>query len=36
MNVYPKLDTLAAESHGLNLSFPVPDLEEKRQRRRKK
>jgi hypothetical protein len=36
MNVYPKLDTLAAESHGLNLNFPVPDLEEKRQRRRKK
>ena len=36
MNVYPKLDTLESESHGLNLSFPVPDLEEKRQRRRKK
>ena len=36
MNVYPKLDTLSADSHGLNLSFPVPDLEEKRQRRRKK
>jgi hypothetical protein len=36
MNVYPKLDTLAAESHGLNLGFPVPDLEEKRQRRRRK
>jgi len=36
MNVYPKLETLAAESHGLNLNFPVPELEEKRQRRRKK
>jgi type IV secretory pathway TraG/TraD family ATPase VirD4 len=36
MNVYPKLDTIAADSHGLNLSFPVPDLEEKRQRRRRK
>jgi hypothetical protein len=36
MNVYPKLDTLAADSHGLNLSFPVPDLEEKRQRRWRK
>ena len=36
MNVYPKLDTLESESHGLNLRFPVPDLEEKRQRRRKK
>jgi hypothetical protein len=36
MNVYPKLDTLESESHGLNLSFPAPDLEEKRQRRRKK
>jgi TraM recognition site of TraD and TraG len=36
INVYPKLDTLESESHGLNLSFPVPDLEEKRQRRRKK
>jgi hypothetical protein len=36
MNVYPKLDTVGAESHGLNLNFPVPDLEEKRQRRRRK
>ena len=36
MNVYPKLDSLASESHGLNLSFPTPELEEKRQRRRKK
>ena len=36
MNVYPKLDTVEADSHGLNLSFPVPDLEEKRQRRRRK
>jgi len=36
MNVYPKLDTLQSESHGLNLRFPVPDLEEKRQRRRNK
>jgi len=36
MNVYPKLETLAAESHGLNLNFPVPELEEKKQRRRKK
>ncbi len=36
MNLYPKLDTLATESHGLNLSFPVPDLEDKRQRRRRK
>jgi hypothetical protein len=36
MNVYPKLLTLASESHGLNLSFPTPELEEKRQRRRKK
>jgi hypothetical protein len=40
MNVYPKLDTLAEDSAGLNLSFPVPDLEEKRQQsnrgRRKK
>jgi type IV secretory pathway TraG/TraD family ATPase VirD4 len=36
MNVYPKLDTVGADSHGLNLSFPVPDLEEKRQRRRRK
>lgn len=36
MNVFPKLDTLASESQGLNLSFPTPELEEKRQRRRKK
>ena len=36
MNVYPKLTTLASDSHGLNLSFPNPELEEKRQRRRKK
>jgi type IV secretory pathway TraG/TraD family ATPase VirD4 len=36
MNVYRKLDTLEAASRGLNLSFPVPDLEEKRQRRRRK
>ena len=36
MNVYPKLDTVEADSHGLNLSFPTPDLEEKRQRRRRK
>jgi hypothetical protein len=36
LNIYPKLDTLASESHGLNLSFPVPDLEQKRQRRRSK
>jgi hypothetical protein len=36
MNVYPKLETVEADSHGLNLSFPVPDLEEKRQRRRRK
>jgi type IV secretory pathway TraG/TraD family ATPase VirD4 len=36
MNVYPKLDTVGADSHGLNLSFPVPDLEEKRQRRRRR
>ena len=36
MNVYPKLHTVGADSHGLNLSFPVPDLEEKRQRRRRK
>jgi hypothetical protein len=36
MNVYPKLTTLASDSHGLNLSFPTPELEEKRQRRRKK
>ena len=35
-NIYPKLDTLSADSCGLNLSFPVPDLEEKRQRRRRK
>jgi TraM recognition site of TraD and TraG len=34
LNIYPKLQTLASESHGLNLSFPVPDLEQKRQRRR--
>jgi hypothetical protein len=36
MNVYPKLTTLASDSRGLNLSFPNPELEEKRQRRRKK
>ena len=36
LNIYPKTDTLASESHGLNLSFPVPDLEQKRQRRRTK
>ena len=36
MNVYPKLLTLASDTHGLNLSFPTPELEEKRQRRRKK
>ncbi len=36
MNVYPKLTTLASDSHGLNLSFPNPELEEKRHRRRKK
>jgi type IV secretory pathway TraG/TraD family ATPase VirD4 len=36
MNVYPKLTTVASDSHGLNLSFPNPELEEKRQRRRKK
>jgi type IV secretory pathway TraG/TraD family ATPase VirD4 len=36
MNIYPKLDTVGVDSHGLNLSFPVPDLEEKRQRRRRK
>jgi hypothetical protein len=36
LNIYPKLDTLASESRGLNLSFPVPDLEQKRQRRRSK
>jgi len=36
MNVYPKLTTVASDSHGLNLSFPNPELEEKRQRRRKR
>jgi len=36
MNVYPKLTTVGSDSHGLNLSFPNPELEEKRQRRRKK
>src|ERR1700758_1840216 len=36
LNIYPKTGTLASESHGLNLSFPVPDLEQKRQRRRRK
>jgi hypothetical protein len=36
VNLYPKLDTLACDSQGLNLRFPVPDLEEKRQRRRRK
>ena len=36
MNVYPKLLTVASDTHGLNLSFPTPELEEKRQRRRKK
>ena len=36
VNIYPKLHTLASESQGLNLRFPVPDLEEKRQRRRPK
>ncbi|MDR5730396.1 MAG: type IV secretory system conjugative DNA transfer family protein [Terriglobia bacterium] len=36
MNVYPKLLTLASDTHGLNLAFPTPELEEKRQRRRKK
>ena len=36
LNIYPKTDTLASESHGLNLSFPVPDLEKKRQRKRTK
>jgi len=36
MNVYPQLLTLASDTHGLNLSFPTPELEEKRQRRRKK
>ena len=36
LNIYPKTGTLASESHGLNLSFPVPDLEQKRQRRRTK
>jgi hypothetical protein len=36
MNVYPKLLTLASDTHGLNLSFSTPQLEEKRQRRRKK
>ena len=36
MNVYPKLTTVASDSRGLNLSFPNPELEEKRQRRRKK
>ncbi|MGB6131350.1 MAG: type IV secretory system conjugative DNA transfer family protein [Acidobacteriaceae bacterium] len=36
INVYPKLLTLASDTHGLNLSFPTPELEEKRQRRRKK
>jgi hypothetical protein len=36
MNVYPKFLTLASDTHGLNLSFPTPELEEKRQRRRKK
>jgi hypothetical protein len=36
MNVYPKFHTVGADSHGLNLRFPVPDLEEKRQRRRRK
>jgi type IV secretory pathway TraG/TraD family ATPase VirD4 len=36
MSIYPKLDTLATDSRGLNLSFPVPDLEEKRQGRRRK
>ncbi len=36
MNVYPKVTTVASDSHGLNLSFPSPELEEKRQRRRKK
>lgn len=30
LNIYPKVDTLASESQGLNLSFPVPDLEQKR------
>jgi hypothetical protein len=34
--VYPKLTTVASDSHGLNLSFPNPELEEKRKRRRKK
>jgi hypothetical protein len=36
VNLYPKLDTLSCDSQGLNLRFPVPDLEEKRQRRRRK
>jgi hypothetical protein len=36
MSLYPKLDTLATDSRGLNLSFPVPDLEEKRRGRRRK
>ncbi len=36
MNVYPTLLTVASDTHGLNLSFPTPELEEKRQRRRKK
>jgi len=36
MNVYPNLLTLASDTHGLNLSFPTPELEEKRQRRRRK
>lgn len=34
--IYPKTETLASEWHGLNLSFPVPDLEQKRRRRRQK
>jgi TraM recognition site of TraD and TraG len=36
MNLYPKLETPTSESQGLNLSFPTPELEEKRQRRKKK
>lgn len=36
LNIYPKLRTLEEGSQGLNLSFPVPDLEEKRQGRRRK
>jgi len=36
LNICPKTHTLASESQGLNLRFPVPDLEQKRVRRRQK